>query len=260
MIAVLTIVGVLLLAHTAPFPFVLDGIQPGRVVWRMPPQGHPPAFYLTFDDGPNPEATPLVLDALARHDARATFFVIDEHVTAVTVPIVRRMFDEGHGVALHSGNRWLMAKSPDALVAYLTGFGDRIEALAGQRPCRAFRPHGGNRSHRMLNGLGRMDHQLVGWSWFGWDWNWFRRRTGASVASRLASRASDGFIAVVHDGHHANPRADRRYAAEAVDVLVPALRARGFEFRTVCEDLERAATPAPARHTSGPHLPLRPPG
>jgi chitooligosaccharide deacetylase len=238
-VAVAVVAAVAVLAHTAPFPFVFDAISPDRVVWRMPARGAPPAVYLTFDDGPNPKATPGVLDALARHKVRATFFVIDEYVTQDTAPLVRRMFEDGHGVALHSGNRWLMVRSGNALARYLAAFADRVEELTGRRPCRAFRPHGGNRSRRMLNGLALADYQLVGWSWFGWDWNWFRRRTGESVAERLAARASDGFIAVVHDGHHSNPRADRQYAADAVDLVVPALRDRGFELRTICEDLDR---------------------
>jgi peptidoglycan/xylan/chitin deacetylase (PgdA/CDA1 family) len=105
----------------------------------------------------------------------------------------------------------------------------------------------------MLNGLALADYQLVGWSWFGWDWNWFRRRTGEAVASRLVARASDGLIAVVHDGHHSNPRADRQYAAEAVGLVVPALRARGFELRTVCEDLDRVAPPEPDAGDTAEH-------
>lgn len=237
---VVSVVGVLLLAHTAPFPFVLDATAPDRVVWRMPARVSPPAVYLTFDDGPNPRATPAVLDALARHRARATFFLIDRYVDQTTEPLVRRMFDEGHGVALHSGNRWLMARSASGLASFLDGFAARVHELTGQQPCRAFRPHGGNRSRRMLNGLAQADYQLIGWGWFGWDWNWFRRRTGESVANRVAARASDGFIAVIHDGHHENPRADRHYAAEAVDRLVPLLRERGFELRTICEDLDAA--------------------
>lgn len=236
---VLALAGTLTLAHFAPFPFLFDVTTPEQVVWRMPKRGDPPAVYLTFDDGPNPTATPQVLDALRAHDARATFFLIDRHLTPQTAPIVRRMFEEGHGVALHSDDRWLMARSPAGLVEHLRAFAARVEALAGHRPCRAFRPHGGARSPDMLEGLRRLDHQLIGWSWFGWDWNWGRRRTGESVSRRLIERASDGFIMVIHDGHHIDPRADRLYAADAVDRLVPALQGRGFEFRTICEDLER---------------------
>lgn len=227
----------LALGHFAPFPFLLDATARDVAVWRMPPRHDPPAVYLTFDDGPNPKATPQVLDALARQRARATFFLIGKHVTADTAPIVRRMFDEGHGVALHSDNRWLILRSPDQLASHLDALADHIEQLAGGRPCRAFRPHAGVRGPSMFEGLRRIDHRLIGWGTFGWDWNWFRRPSAAAIVPRLLRRASDGFIVVVHDGHHEDPRAPRGYAAETVDLLVPALRDRGFELRTICEDL-----------------------
>ena len=92
----------------------------------------------------------------------------------------------------------------------------------------------------MLEGLDRIDYALVGWSWGMWDWNWFRARTSQSVEG-LARRASDGDIIVIHDGHHKNPRADRRYAGDTVRLLVPALRARGFEFRRLCDPVPAAS-------------------
>ena len=98
-LGVVAALGFFLLGHFAPFPFLLD-VTP-RTVWRMP-DTFPPTVYLTFDDGPNPDATPALLDVLARHQVRATFFVIDKHLTSETAPIVRRMFEEGHGVALHA--------------------------------------------------------------------------------------------------------------------------------------------------------------
>src|SRR5712692_2862782 len=93
-------VGIVALAHLAPARFILDAMAGDRAVWHMP-RGSPPTLYLTYDDGPNPTTTPDLLDVLAREQARATFFVIDRHVTAETAPIVQRMFAEGHAVALH---------------------------------------------------------------------------------------------------------------------------------------------------------------
>jgi peptidoglycan/xylan/chitin deacetylase (PgdA/CDA1 family) len=226
--------GVIFLAHTAPFRFVLDGLAPGESVWRMPDRAGPPTIYLTFDDGPNPEATPELLDVLASLEAVATFFVIDDHVTEDTAPIVRRMFDEGHAVALHSDTRLHMMMEPDELAATLTAAADKIELLTGSRPCRAYRPHAGWRSGNMYAGLARIDHRLVGWGWMLWDWNWFRRPRPERLARRLARRASPGDIVVMHDGHHENPRADRRHTIDATAKLVPALRARGFVFGTIC--------------------------
>lgn len=246
LIVVAAIVGAFILAHTAPFPFLVDAAAPGVPMWSVPPRSGSPTVYLTFDDGPNPDATPALLDTLAREGAPATFFLIDRWVTEETGPIIRRMFAEGHGVALHSDNRWLLAKSPDALAKTLTAAADRIERIAGQRPCRAFRPHGGWRSGLMYAGLRRIDHALVGWGWFAWDWNWFRARTADAIVERITRRASDGLIVVIHDGHHRDARADRAYAVEAVERLVPGLRARGFAFGTICEAVEQPGEPTTA--------------
>jgi len=228
-------VATLVLAHTAPFPFLVDRFAPSRSLWHMPRDTAPPVVYLTFDDGPNPTATPDLLDVLREANARATFFLIDSHLTPATAPIVRRMFAEGHAVALHSNQRALMIKTPTALAGTITQQRERIRQLAGGDPCRLFRPHGGWRSTAMLAGLERVDHRLVGWSFGLWDFNWYRRPEAAALAQRLARRASAGDIVVMHDGHHKNPRADRRYTVDATRDLVPALRARGFELGTLCE-------------------------
>src|ERR1051326_9634693 len=96
--------GIVALAHTAPAPFLFDVIAGDRAAWHMPKRV-PPTVYLTFDDGPNPTTTPALLDVLARERVHATFFLIDRHITPDTAPLVRRMFDEGHDVALHSHTR-----------------------------------------------------------------------------------------------------------------------------------------------------------
>jgi peptidoglycan-N-acetylglucosamine deacetylase len=201
----------------------------------MPTAGVPPTVYLTFDDGPNPAATPQLLDALRETGASATFFLIDAHLTTETAPIVRRMFDEGHAVALHSDTRALMIKSPEALAETLTHNAARIEQLAGARPCRLFRPHAGWRSGTMYEGLRQIDHKLVGWSWGLWDFNWYRQREAFSLAQRLARRMSPGDIVVLHDGHHVDPRPDRQYAVEATRQLVPAIKAKGWRLGRLCD-------------------------
>ncbi len=230
-------IGVLFLAHTAPFPFLLEAFAPSRSLWRVSDQSGrqgPPLVYLTYDDGPNPSATPGLLDVLRETEASATFFLIDAHLNQSTAPIVRRMFDEGHAVALHSDSRALMVKTPSELAVLLEGYADRIEQLAGTRPCRLFRPHAGWRSGPMYSGLTQIDYRLVGWTWGLWDWNWFRRPEADRLAQRLAKRTSRGDIVVLHDGHHVNPAADRRYAIEATRQLVPALKKRGFGFGRLC--------------------------
>ena len=144
------------------------------------------------------------------------------------------MFDEGHAVGLHTHTRRLMVMTPSQVANTLIAAADRIERLAGQRPRRAFRPHGGWRSGQMYAGLAEIDYALVGWGWGLWDFNWYRRPDAAALANRLAAKVSDGDIIVIHDGHHQDPRADREYAVEAVARLVPVLRDRGFQFAKIC--------------------------
>lgn len=230
--------GLTVLAHTAPFPFLIDAMAPGRVFWEMPARSGPPTVYLTFDDGPNPEATPALLDVLERAQARATFFLIDRHVHEGTAGIVRRAFEEGHGVALHSDSRRLMLLPPRELGRTLVAAAEKIERLTGYRPCRAFRPHAGWRGGQMMAGLAQFDYALVGWGWMLWDWNWFRDRTADSIVRRVGGRISAGDIVVLHDGHHEDPSADRTYTVDATARLIPLLRERGFELGTICEAIE----------------------
>lgn len=233
-IIVLAIAGAVALAHTAPFPFLLEAFRPSRSLWRIPQTGGAQSIYLTFDDGPNPFWTPQVLDALRDERATATFFLIDEYITADTEWVVKRIAAEGHAIALHSGSRKPVVMSPDRLAARLSMAADRITALTGRQPCRLFRPHAGWRSATMYDALSRLDFRLAGWSWGMWDWNGFRKPEAGSIARRLERKASPGDIIVIHDGHHKDPKRDRSHAGGAVRLLVPALHARGYTFAPLC--------------------------
>src|SRR5213594_869693 len=107
------------------------------------PKRTPPTIYFTFDDGPNPTTTPDLLDVLSREGVHATFFLIDRHITERTAPLVRRMFDEGHAVAVHSDTRAWMLMSADDFSTTVAGIADHIARVAGKHPCAAFRPHAG---------------------------------------------------------------------------------------------------------------------
>ena len=232
---VIAIVGAVAFAHTAPFPFLLEAFRPSKSLWRVKPaRGAPPAIYLTFDDGPNAQWTPPLLDALREHDVRATFFLIDDHITPATAPIVRRIADEGHAIGLHSGTRKLMIVSPASLASTLQRASSRIAGITGRQPCRLFRPHAGWRSATMYEGLEKGGYRLAGWSWGMWDFDWWRQPRAERVAARLARKASAGDIIVIHDGHHKNPDADRRHAGETVRRLVPVLKSKGFRFERLC--------------------------
>lgn len=226
-------IAVTALAHMWPAPFLLDWFAGDRAVWEMP-RGATPTVYLTFDDGPNPSTTPDLLDVLALEHVHATFFIIDEHLTEQTAPIVRRAFAEGHSIALHTSTRRFMLMSPRRLGRTLRAAAARIETLAGGTPCRAFRPHAGWRSGQMYAGLRDADYRLIGFGWMLWDFNWFRARTADSSFRRISSRVSDGDIIVMHDGDESAPTRDQRHTVDATRRLIPELRSRGFAFGKVC--------------------------
>lgn len=250
--AVVAIAGVVLLSHIVPFRFIQDWWHSGDSVWTVAAGQNEGALYLTYDDGPNPAATPELLAELQRLDVRATFFLIDDYVTEETAPLVRQMFDQGHCVAQHTGRRWLLLRSPGYLERMLRNAADRMERLTGRRPAPLFRPHAGWRSQLMFRGAARAGYKITGWSWRTWDWTGGRPRTGERVAAQVIAHAARGKIVVIHDGHHANPRADRRYAVEATGRIVPELRTRGFRFRTLCQDL---LTPPNGRSAEPPSRP-----
>jgi len=234
-VVVLIGIGIVVLAHTAPIPFVLDAMARDRAIWHMP-RTNPPTVYLTYDDGPNPSTTPALLDVLAREQVNATFFVIDRHVTEETAPIVRRMFADGHAVALHSASRREMVLPPSTLARELAAASDRIEGLTGSRPCRVFRPHGGWRSGSMYLALSKLDYRLVGWGWMLWDVDWLHPRTADRIVSRLAARAAAGDIVVMHDGDESDPRKPQPQTVEATARVIKQLRANGLAFGTVCRN------------------------
>jgi peptidoglycan/xylan/chitin deacetylase (PgdA/CDA1 family) len=101
----------------------------------------------------------------------------------------------------------------------------------------------------MLKGLSRKQYKLIGWSWLSWDWVWFRKRTGARVASQVISNAIPGGIIVLHDGHHRRPRADRRYTVEAVRIIIQRLREDGYTFGRLCD------TGMDSRNSNDPNAP-----
>ena len=104
--------GVALLGAAAHGAFHRNSPIFGRPITRIAAGDDTPRVALTFDDGPNPDATPLVLDALRARQVRATFFILGRHAERWP-DLVKRVADEGHSVANHGYfHRKLHFKSP----------------------------------------------------------------------------------------------------------------------------------------------------
>jgi peptidoglycan/xylan/chitin deacetylase (PgdA/CDA1 family) len=199
----------------------------GRPITRV--ASHDRSVALTFDDGPNPDATPLILDALAARGIKATFFVLGRH--AVQWPhLVQRVADEGHAIGNHGYfHRKLHLKSPSYVRRDLELGAKAIEEAAHVRP-RLFRAPHGFRSPWVTAIARSLGERTVGWSLGVWDSD----RPGVEViAQRTVEGARPGSILLLHDGDGYDPSGDRMQTALAVPLIVDRLIARGYQFEPI---------------------------
>lgn len=196
----------------------------GRPITKVPGRGQVVA--LTFDDGPNPDATPAILDALASRGVHATFFILGRHAE-MWPDLVRRVADEGHAVANHGYyHRKLMFKSPAYVRRDLELGTQAIERAAQVRP-RLFRAPHGFRSPWVTAIAHSLGQRTVGWSLGVWD----SARPGADViAQRTVDGAKPGSILLLHDGDGYDSQGDRMQTARAVPIIVDRLLAAGYRF------------------------------
>lgn len=190
---------------------------------------------LTFDDGPNPELTPRVLDILDAHGARATFFCIAEKA-ARHPELTREIARRGHAVENHSNAHehtfaFLMLAG---LRRDLTAAQTTILALTGAAP-RFFRPPMGFRNPLLDPVLHDMGLRLVSWTRRGYDTN---PRHVATVAERLENGLAAGDILLMHDGQAALTAAGTPVVLDVLPRLLGTLQRRGLKPVTLSQAIE----------------------
>jgi peptidoglycan/xylan/chitin deacetylase (PgdA/CDA1 family) len=179
---------------------------------------------LTFDDGPNPAATPPLLDLLERHGVTATFFVIGRWALACP-DVLRATAARGHAIGNHTQTHpnliWLR---PARIVDELVRCQDTVDAIARRRPT-LVRPPYGFRGPQLNAAVARSGlRQVVTWSVMGRDWT---PRGQRALRSRL-SRVRGGDIVVLHDGSHETLGADRTATLNALAYWLPRWRDAGL--------------------------------
>ncbi len=185
-----------------------------------------PVVALTFDDGPHPTHTPMLLDILAHYRARATFYVIGQSVRRYP-EIARRIVAEGHEIGNHTWRHPVLAQLGDGSVLQEI---DRTQQVVwetvGAVPVTMRPPYGAitSRQSRMLQEQRHIP--TVVWSVDPEDW----RRPGSSVvAQRMIRGAQPGAIILAHDIHGPTVR--------AVPAALEGIAARGLGFATMSEML-----------------------
>jgi len=196
----------------------------GRPITRL--RAADRAVALTFDDGPNPDATPVILDALAQRGVKATFFILGRHAERWP-DLVARVAREGHSIGNHGYyHRKLHFKSPSYVRDDLQLGTERIESPTGARP-KLFRAPHGFRSPWVTPIAKSLGQRTVGWSLGVWDSD----RPGVdAIAERTVAGARPGSILLLHDGDGYDPGGDRMQTAQAVPIIVDRLLEQGFRF------------------------------
>ncbi len=150
---------------------------------------------LTYDDGPDPESTPAVLDALAAHGVRATFFLLTD-LAEQHSHVVRRILAEGHEVGLHGQDHARLSTLPSAVaVGRIRAARRRLEAVTG-RPVRLYRPAYGAQRVLQAAGTRALGMELVLWTAWARDWE---GGSAEEVADRAAAAVHPGTFLLLHD-------------------------------------------------------------
>jgi peptidoglycan/xylan/chitin deacetylase (PgdA/CDA1 family) len=178
---------------------------------------------LTFDDGPDPDATPAVLDALELAGARATFFLVGEQLL-VHHELGRAVADAGHGVGLHGFHHVEHDELEDPRDDLLRGL-DAVESATGVRPT-VFRPPYGRFSEASFAACRELGLEPVYWSAWGMDWE---SLPPGRIAELVGRDLAEGVIVLLHDSPRYAPRASAAPTAEAVPEIVALARERGLE-------------------------------
>ncbi len=184
----------------------------------------PPAkLHLTFDDGPHPVYTPQILDILARHQARATFFVIGQ-LAAYYPDLIQRIIDEGHTLANHTWNHDIL---PNLTLEEFEETISRTWTVLGEHGTPCLRPPNYSIDSDTLQRLQGLGIRLIMGTVRSGDWN----RPGADVIVwRILQGAAPDAVVVLHDGG-----GDRSQTVEALRSVLDQLQSQNYSYEPVCE-------------------------
>lgn len=151
---------------------------------------------LTFDDGPDPEYTPRILEVLARNNVRATFFLVGNK--AAQYPgLTKEILAQGHQLGLHSQNhRYAWFSSPWTTWCEWEEVADRVEKIAGQK-VNWVRPPWGTFNLVTWWWIKKHHKRIVLWNNEGHDWQ--IKYSAEQIALRIVKKAKPGGIIVLHD-------------------------------------------------------------
>ena len=185
----------------------------------------PNQLALTFDDGPNPTATPRLLEILASRNVKATFFLIGDFVRAEPA-LTRQIAAAGHTIGNHTMTHPFLPKySAERIQSELAGCNALLEDTLGQR-VELFRPPHGGRTPAVFRAAAALDLKVVQWNLIVGDWNIISAETIRERVERGVVRhkhSGRGTNVVLHDGGQNSLGQPRMRTVEAVEKLLARL-------------------------------------
>ena len=192
---------------------------------------------LTYDDGPNDPHTLRLLEVLAKHNVKATFFLLGRF-TKQRPDIARELTRAGHVVGNHtfSHPNLIFASALQTKLQLLDCQQALSDAVGEHSPL--FRPPFGGRRPSTLRTVRALGLEPVMWNVTGGDW---KGKPAEYVARRVRQRVRGGDVILLHDGGHAAFGADRSQTVIATDRLIAWYKSEGYEFVTVPEMMQKQA-------------------
>src|SRR3954465_2367541 len=200
--------------------------EPEPFAKTLPRPGDPKQRARTFGDGPNDPHTLGLLDILAKHDVKATFFLIGKHVAAKP-EIARRIAAAGHVIGNHTYKHPNLAFCSEARIRQELSDCKKILSETIGEHSTLFRPPFGARRPRVLKVARDLGMTPVMWSVTCYDWN---LTSAERVEHHAARQISGGDIILLHDGGHVAIGADRAHTVAATSALITRYRDEGFSF------------------------------
>ena len=195
---------------------------------------------LTYDDGPNDPHTLKLLDVLAKHGVRATFFMIGRYVRQ-RPDIARAVAQAGHVIGNHTFTHPLLIfKSAAQTRTELLDCRSALQDAVGGHS-NLFRPPFGGRRPATLRIARELGLETVMWNVTGYDWS---APPAAVIEKKVEHQTRGGDVILLHDGGHRALGAERAQTVIATDNLIRRYRDQGYAFVTVEE--MRAASHQPS--------------
>ena len=186
---------------------------------------------LTYDDGPNDPHTLKLLDVLARHNVRATFFMIGRFVQQ-RPDIVRAVAQAGHVIGNHTFTHPLLIFESEAQTRkQLRDCHRALNDTIGEHS-NLFRPPWGGRRPATLRIARALGLQTVMWNVTGYDWN---APPAAVIEKKVARQMRGGDVILLHDGGYRAMGADRAQTVIATENLIHHYKDEGYAFVNVEE-------------------------